>query len=562
VKRRHARGVAAAVVALVVGGCAGVPDSGPVKVGQPVAAAGGGLADATVREVPAAPLPGASPVQLVSGFLRAMVDADSGYGIARSYLSPDADWNSDVGITVYTEPYRLKRSARGTVIVHADRIGVLGPHGVYRVDPGRITRRFGVVRRDGQWRISKLAEGVLLSSDDAGRLLQPAALYFLTPDGQHVVPQPVLEPPLEPGLATTLMRALIAGPNSLLAPGVRTAVPRGTTLVGNVPISVDGIADVDLSASTRQLSPQQLIRLSAQVVWTLRQIASVTAVRLLANGEPLEAPGVSSLQLVPSWPQFDPGVAPASHGALLVAGGQVRGLGATVPPALRGGRMEAVSRSGNGLVVAAVKDTGSRQHLLVGKASSGRLHPSLRDVAITSPTFGPGDTVIAATSSGAVFAVSPAGAKRRVQLPGGLRTAAIRGIAMSRDGTRVALVVATDAGNELDVATVVRSGDKLSFRKPRVVVPASSDASGVAWANADDIITTTAIRGARTVVSVSTNGYQVHDLSGPGMPGNLDHVAAAPREHVLASGPNGTWRLAGGRWHKASNGVTPIYAGG
>jgi hypothetical protein len=559
---RWARGWAAAVAGIVVAGCAGVPDSGPVKVGRVVAAAGGGLADATVREVPAGPLPGATPVQLVSAFLRAMVDSDSGYGVARSYLSSDADWDPDSGIAVYTEPYQLERTARDTVVVHANRIGVLGPHGVYRVAGGEITRRFVLARRDGQWRISKLAEGVLLSSDDAGRVLQPAALYFLTPDGRHVVPQPVLEPPHEPGLATTLMRALVAGPNPLLAPGVRTAVPRGTTLVGNVPISADGVADVDLSASTGQLTAQQLIRLSAQVVWTLRQIASVTAVRLLANGEPLEAPGVSSLQLITSWPQFDPAPASASHGALLVVQRRVVGLGATVPVALHHGRMVAASRSADGLTVAAVTQEGSGQALLVGRASSHRLDTRLRDSALSAPTFGPGGSVITATSSGAVYSVLATGAKRRVGLAGRLRHGTIRGISMSRDGSRVALVIANKAGNELDLATVVRSGARLSFRNPRVVVPASSDVSGVAWADADDVVTTVAIRGARTLVSVGTNGYQVRDLSGPGLPGNVDWVAAAPSERLLASGPDGTWQLAGRRWRRVSGGTAPTYAGG
>jgi hypothetical protein len=392
-------------------------------------------------------------------------------------------------------------------------------------------------------------------------VLQPAAIYFLTPDGHHVVPQPVLQPPLEPGLATTLMRTLLAGPNPLLAPGVRTAVPRGTTLVGNVPIGADGVADVDLSAGTRELSPQQLIRLSAQIVWTLRQLTSVTAVRLLANGTPLEAPGVSSLQLVSSWPQFDPDAPPTSSGALLVAGGRVVGLGTPVAAALSVRGLVAASRSSDGLVLAAVKETGSGRTLLVGKLSNPRLRDRLHDVT-TSPSFGPDNEVIAATASGAVYAVAADGGKHRVGLPAGLRSATIQAISVSRDGTRVALVVATPTGNELDLATVVSTGKRLSFRNPRVVVPAGSDVAGVAWADADQMVTTVALRGGRTVEMVGANGYQVHDLSGPGLPDDVVSVAAAPGEHVLAAGPSGTWQLSGSRWRRASSAIAPTYAGG
>jgi hypothetical protein len=551
-------------VALLTGaGCAGVPDSGPVKVGQPVAAAGGGLVDVTVREVPAAPLLGATPVQLVSGFLQAMVDSDGGYGVARSYLAADATWNADSGVTVYAEPNRVVRADHDTVVVHATRVGVLGPRGVYRVEPGEVTRRFVLSRRAGEWRISKLAAGVLISSDDAGRVLQPAALYFLTPDGDRLVPQPVLESPREPGLATTLMRALVAGPSPLLAPGVRTAVPRGTTLVGNVPISADGVADVDLSAGTQQLTAQQLARLSAQVVWTLRQLSSVTAVRLLANGSPLEAPGVSSFQLISSWPEFDPDPAPAARGALVVAHGRVAGVGATVPAALRGRRILAASRSADGLVAAAVRATASGEHLLVGKVASGRLRDRLRDVAVTSPTFGPHDETIAATSSGTVYAVPTTGAKQRIDLDSTLRGAEIRALSLSRDGTRVALVIARPRGNEVELATVVRSGRRMAFRNSRVVVPARADASGVAWADADHLATTVSLTNAsRGVVTVGTNGYQTRTLPGAGLPSDVVTVAASPDAHLLAGGPAGTWQLAGQRWHQVSRGHAATYAGG
>jgi hypothetical protein len=562
-RSHRSRWFVAVAAAFVVAGCAGVPDAGPVKVGRPIAAAGGGLADATVREVPAGPLPGASPVQLVSGFLRAMVDSDGGYGVARSYLVPGTTWSADSGIAVYAEPTRVVRTARDTVVVHASRVGVLGPRGVYRVDPGRITRRFAVARRAGDWRISKLAAGALISSDDAGRVLQPAALYFLTPDGTRVVPEPVLESPHEPGLATTLMRALIAGPNPMLAPGVRTAVPRGTALVGNVPITADGVADVDLSVGTRQLTAQQLARLSAQVVWTLRQLSSVTAVRLLANGTPLEAPGVSSLQLVSSWPEFDPDASSSTRGALVVVGGRVSGLGGSVPAVLRGTRAVAANRSSDGLVAAAVRAGASGRRLLVGKVADGHLRERLRDVSITSPAFGPRDEAIAATSSGAVYAVPATGAKRRIALAPALRGAAIRALAVSRDGTRVALVLGAVAGNEVVLATVVRGGGRLAFRSPRVVVPASYDVSGLAWVDADELVTTVSVPGGgRGVVRVGTNGYQMHALSEVGLPSDVVAVAAAPRSRILASGRAGTWQLVGQRWHKVSSGRAPTYAGG
>ena len=118
--------VTGAALAILLGaGCAGVPGSGPLHVGRPVAAAGGGLTDARVREVPAGPQPDASRVDLVTGFLRAMVDSDDGYGVARSYLATGATWNSGVGITVYSGPARVIRSGSTDVIIRGKLVGVI-----------------------------------------------------------------------------------------------------------------------------------------------------------------------------------------------------------------------------------------------------------------------------------------------------------------------------------------------------------------------------------------------------------------------------------------------------
>jgi hypothetical protein len=500
-------------------------------------------------------------VQLVSGFLRAMLDSEGDYGVARSYLASGAKWPTDGNITVYAEPSHVARAGRGSVVVQAQRVGVVGVHGMYRVAQGTVSRRFEVGRRGGQWRITKLSPGILLSADDAGRVLQPAALYFLTPTGDRVVPQPVVEPPQEPGLATVLMRELLAGPSPLLAPAVRTAVPRGTTLVGNVPISARGVADVDLSAGARQISAPQLVRLSAQIVWTLRQLSSVTAVRLLANGTPLEVGAVPSLQPVQSWGQFNPALPPTASGALLIDGGRAVSLDAPVPAALRLRGLVSANRSADGSEVAAVRRDGSRQELLVG-AASGRLRVRLRDAAISPPAFGPNDEVIVATSSGAVYVVPPGGAAQPVSLTGRLKRVTVRGLALSRDGTRIAVAAATPAGVELDVASVATSPQRLTLREPRVVLPAGSNVSGLAWAAATEIVTTVAATDhGREVVEVSSDGFEVQDLSGPSLPADLAQVAAAPDHRVLASDGAGTWQLAGRRWRKVSVAAAPSYAG-
>jgi hypothetical protein len=561
--RRKARGLPGllALVALLIAGCAGVPDSGPLHLGRSVAAAGDGFADQSVREVPAGPQLGAGRAYLVTGFLRAMIDSDDGYGVARSYLAPNTSWNANAGITVFAEPAHVTRvGSSDDLVIRAQRVGKIGPHGGYQVDPGSVSRRIRVIRHDGQWRISKLSSGVLLSSDDAERVLQPASVYFLAPDAERVVPQPVLEPPQDPGLATTLMRALVAGPGPVLAAGVRTAFPRGTSLLGNVPISADGVAEVDLSSNARQVTPSQLERLSAQVVWTLRQLTSVTAVRLLVNGAALSAQGVPAVQPVRSWPQFDPAVPPSSTGVLMVRDGTVVGSGADVPSALQDHGLIDPVRSADGTVVAALKGGVTDRELLVGPAA-GKLTVRLRAPGLTAPSFGPDDSVFVASTYG-VYRVPRSGSSQRVQLPVGLVGQTVRAVAVSRDGTRVALVVGSGDAS-LEVVTLASSAGKPALREARVVLPEDSAVADVSWSDADEVVATVGERGGqRGVVEVGIDGYQVQSLSAPGLPRDVDEVAASPGQRVLASSANGTWQLLGHRWERLSAGIDPSYAGG
>ncbi|HVW81776.1 MAG TPA: LpqB family beta-propeller domain-containing protein [Mycobacteriales bacterium] len=551
-------GVALATGALVTA-CAGVPDSGGIHLGAPVADAGQSRPGGVVYEVPALPAPGATPIELVGGFLRAMVDSDNGYAVARSYLGPGVSWSANTRITVYRDPPLIRRIDAQHVRVRAHETGVILADGSYRVASGRLTRTFAVSHRGGEWRITGLAPGALLSTDDVEQVLQPASVYFLTPDGERVVPEPLLEPPDEPGLATTLIRALLAGPNALLAPGVRTAAPHGTSLVGNVPISADGVADVDLSAGVRQIAPADLVRLSAQIVWTLRQIPSVTAVRLLATGASLSTSQAPSLQPIRSWPQFDPSAPPATPGALVAHDGAVSGLGAVVPEALRARGLSDPARSADGTLVAALRHHG--RQLVTGDAA-GPLLPRLRSASLTAPCFLPDGQALVGTAAGAVYAVTGNGTVRSVHLPASLAGLPIRALAASRDGTRLALVVGA-ASPELQVATLARRHARETVTEPRVVLPASSDAAGVAWASADQLVTTTvgAANAGRRVVEVSVDGYTVVDLSAPGLPADVHSVAAAPGRPVLASGAAGTWRLSGPRWVKVSAAVSPSYAG-
>src|SRR3954464_3364992 len=149
---------AAAVVSVLSAGCAGMPTGGAVHLGRALPAAGG-LGDLDVRVLPPSWKAGLEPLAVVSGFLRATVNDDDNYAIARSYLTGSAAgrWHPSDGVTIYDEvglrvaDAGADAAAHTTVRLNAPRIGRIDRRGDFVQQPGRVVAGFSVVRSDGSW---------------------------------------------------------------------------------------------------------------------------------------------------------------------------------------------------------------------------------------------------------------------------------------------------------------------------------------------------------------------------------------------------------------------------
>jgi Lipoprotein LpqB beta-propeller domain/Sporulation and spore germination len=394
--------------------------------------------------------------------------------------------------------------------------------------------------------------------------LQPTQLYYLNTAQTHLVPDPILVPIDRPGIATTLVDELLSHPPRSVASAAVSAAPDGLDLIGNVPIGADGIAEVNLSGGTQRVSPVGLQRLSAQIAWTLRFIPGVRGVRLLDNGTPLGDIGPARFQSNASWQRFDPDAPPASRGALVSRHGVVAGIDRAVPRALAGAHVYAPTTSAAGGEVAALRRTPRSETLLMGSAT-GRARPRLSGPALSAPAFAPPGQVYVVSGTGAgavVVAVPERGAIREVALPETLREQGVVDLAISRDGARIAVVAGPPGRHSLAIGILSTSGRTPSISDLVTVVPASRDASGVAWAGATNVVTTVAdgLR-QRAVMRISIDGYRPHLLTRAGLPREPYQVAASPGEPVLATAAGGVWSLSNQSWHRLSTGRDPSYAG-
>ena len=291
---------------MVLSGCAGIPSSSQVYYGEEISQ---DTSTQFVRVIARPPSLDMNPEEIVRGFLDACADPTDNYEIARQYLDVESadNWNPLTGIEIYDASTIEVAEAANSLTVGAAKLGTISDLGRFQVgDPGaEITRSFDLEQNaGGQWRISNLSDGILLSSGDVDRSFRSFPIYFFNTDLTSLITDSLLVPVSNSGAATSLVRSLLDGPSPYLSPVATSAFPVGTTLTyGSVPV-LNGVAQVDLSNEILGANEVTRRALSAQLVWTLSALANVSSVQISVSGQPLALTNVSSLQTVQDWQKF------------------------------------------------------------------------------------------------------------------------------------------------------------------------------------------------------------------------------------------------------------------
>ena len=300
-ERRPARDVPrrAVLAALLLGGgslaaCTALPTSGGVAESDVL-----GAGDEQLVQTAAGPADGATPDEIVTGFLRACAAGlFDDFATARAFLTDaaSASWQPTAAVGVYegsTTP--VVALVEHEVTVTVDLIGVVDPVGVFTgaADPDHSCRYALTTNASGQWRIAELPDGMLLSDGDLMAGFGSAPLFFLTPDHTRLVPELRWLPRHE--LSRRLVEALLEGPSTWMAAGVSTAIPAGVTIGDDGVVVEGGIASVDLIGlgGPGGLDEAQARLLVAQIRATLLGASDLTQVRdvaVRADGDELGAP--------------------------------------------------------------------------------------------------------------------------------------------------------------------------------------------------------------------------------------------------------------------------------
>ena len=569
-ERRHMLGVTAIAGALLMlAGCASIPTSGAVHVGRPLSAAGG-LGEVDVRVQPPQAHPGMSPTDVVLGFLRAVVNNDGDYEIARSYLTPHAaqTW-STTGVTTYDDGSVQiaadRSSGKGRVVrLQVAKRGFVDARGEFSPSTGQLRASFRLTRQRRDWRIDQLPNGVLLSTSDAQRALRLATLFYVDRTRTSLVPEQVFLRPEAIGFTTATVRALLAGPGPWLAPAVHTGFPRGTSLLGNVAVGQDGTAEVNLSAAVRQASSSQLQELAAQVVYTVLQDSQISAVRLLADGSPLNLPGVPAVQTRATWSDFSPAPTQDVPAFYSGPGGWRSATGGSNPSLQSAAGLSWLAMSPDGRILAAIGGPPGQARLLTWH-SGGRPETRLSARALTPPAVDRTGTVVVVARrarGNQVVAVSPLG-RRSVVRARALESRPVSALAVAPDGSRIAAVVGAPGRARLLVGRISDARDGVVFDGFRNVLPSWSDVQGVSWDGAGQLVVTASDDARhRRLIAVDSDGYSWRVLSTDGVRGEPVDVTAVTGQPLVIVAGRSVWAArATGGWRRIGTGGQPGYPG-
>ena len=289
--RRQTRTAALALAAAVaLGGCGAIPRTGPVhRHAEPTRSA----VQPSYDVEPAGPREGATPEQIVRGFLAAGTGVADDYSVAREYLTPElaGTWHPDARTLVHRgDAVPVPRLEDNEYRVNLEVDSVVDGSGVIERKPAGATEvlDFDVVQVDGQWRISDAPDATALTPADFEDIFEPHHLYFADEDLSNVVVDPRWFPDRVP-VSTSIVRALLGGPAPYLRGAVTSAFPPGTTLARSAVPVRDGTATVELSVP--EFDPANIEinrRMHDQLALSLRSLTAVNDVELLVEGAPVE----------------------------------------------------------------------------------------------------------------------------------------------------------------------------------------------------------------------------------------------------------------------------------
>ncbi|MET9297041.1 LpqB family beta-propeller domain-containing protein [Streptomyces sp. NPDC003077] len=590
---------------LLVSGCASMPASGEVQqVDQAPRAEG----DSQVRVYGAPPKDGAQPIEIVSGFLDASTSEEADFRTAGQYLAASAKrtWRPLAVTNVLqerpeAEPVGLanREDPKGyTVALTGSQIATVDRAHAYTPQEKKYAQTIHLTKENGQWRIDRLPDGLVLGQSDFQRIYRSVNKYYFADyhseagepkAGQNVlVADPVyLRQRTDP--VTASVEALLEGPTDWLHQVTATAFPAGTVLESGLSLDDSNALKVPLNKHTIGADPAQCRRMAAQVFFTVQDMTRASKISevelqdkrgdslcVLTQGQattefaPRRIAGhlareyfidadqrVVSMSDTATEPMPVPGpfgTGKTPLGSIAVAHGEDTAAG--------------VSTDHRSLYVAPLQDGAERGAARLQSTAKSRGE----DFGLSAPSWdGLGDLWVAdrdAKGSRLLRLRAGQGQPEEVAVPG-LKERRIKAIRVAADGVRIAVLVEDKGRTTLQLGRVERGGSPrhpaLSVEELRPIAPQLEDVVAASWAGGSRLVVVgTESGGVQQMQFMETDGSASSAETLPGVNG-VRAVAASEDESrpLIADAAEGIVRLpADANWKTVvKKGSAPVYPG-
>lgn len=547
-------------------GCISIPTAGPIKPVPGDAEVCQGCVNVEV----APPSSGADPQQVVEGYLRANSNYQPNYAVARQFLTTQAadSWRPEAGMDIYSG--KTPTSSGSEVRLRFTLTGVLAADRTYSASNKAKDVDFGLVQEDGEWRIGQPPPGLMVEQYAFERSYRGYSRYFFG-NGLSLVPERIYLPVLRnpDNLAAALMTGLIAGPSNWLKPAVTSAVPEGTSLIGDSVTITGKTAQVGLSDGVLALDEPARSQLGAQVVYTLQQVTGVAGVQITVNQQKFRVPEADPNTLVLATNAYSESIEPeplVSDQSYALRAGRVHAVRTpdqtpTLEPIMgplgaAGAEADALAVAVNGTELAVVTDGRTTlRRASVGTGEATTLTAGLK--GMLRPQF---------TRYGEVWTIARQQGVQQLFMFDGDRSVPVNATALngrritafriSPDGVRIALVWQTDAGDyQLGIARIVRGGQLMVDELRLVdVQQAGSTAitriADVAWLDADGLVLLGAAEENDSYLPVRVVADASSVRAEAGETGwKVQELTVLPRlQSVVATGGDESWRKASSGW--------------
>lgn len=267
----------------VLMGCTSIPQSGPVQTADVEL----GVVDVDFDFLPPGPSTGASPEEILAGFIAAGTAAQNNYRVARSYLTSEAakDWNPSSSVLIRSGEPTLSVTGGNSITYTVPTAASVDEFGRYLATPVATEQEldFRFAREGDQWRISSVEDVVVLSVPAFQEAFSSYRLYYFSAGYRDLVAD-VRWFASRGEVSTKIVRSLLAKPSFWLDQGATvSAFPEGTQLALTPIVVTDGVARVDVTTPVLETNEVARQRMMLQLTTSLAQVQGISSARISVN---------------------------------------------------------------------------------------------------------------------------------------------------------------------------------------------------------------------------------------------------------------------------------------